>query len=104
MESILTTMISAIPTAAIPIVFVVVACYYIYKKIGNERLVTKKQRDFDLQKIHDKILKHDFEISNLKGMTVHHADILDDLRKQITTLNESIIRLTVTIEKVDINK
>lgn len=104
METLFTTLVPNIPTTAIPIVFVVIACYYIYKRIGSEREDTKKERDADSISIHDKLLKHDFEIANLKGQSVHHEDVLDDLRKQITALNESIIRLTVTIEKWDKNK
>ena len=67
--------------------------------IRKDRLATKATRDRDSQDMHDQILKNTFEITNLKGNQVHHEQILDDLRQQITSLNLNIVELTVTMKE-----
>ena len=87
-----------ISPSALPLLVAVLGGIYIYRKIGNERKATKTERDQDSQSIHDELLKHKFEITELKGRTEHHETVLDDLRDQISTLNASIAELSATIK------
>ena len=64
----------------------------------KDRQETKAARDNDSQTIHDDILKLKFKVSELEGRTVHHADLLEDLREQVATLNSNISKLTVQLE------
>lgn len=64
----------------------------------KDRQETKTARDNDSQEIHDDILKLKFKVNELDGRTVHHADLLEDLREQVATLNSNISRLTVQLE------
>lgn len=64
----------------------------------KDRQETKNQRDTDSQNIHDDLLKLKFKVNELDGRTVHHADLLEDLREQVATLNSNISRLTVQLE------
>lgn len=103
MAEAITSLIAAIPSGALPIVVVILGLAYLYfkfSKVEKDREVTKQQRDSDSQAIHDTLLKHSFQIDELKGRSVHHEEILDDLRKQVTILNENIVKLSVMIENL----
>ena len=95
--------ISAIPPAAIPIVIVILGLGYLYFKFGKvekDRAITKDIRDKDSQEIHDTLLRHTFQIDELKGHSVHHEEVLDDVNKQLSLLNTNIVKLQVTIENM----
>lgn len=100
MESIISTIIPYIAPSALPLVVVIIGCYYIYRKIGNDRVITKTERDDDSRKIHDELLKHSFEITALKGIVVEHKETLTDLREQIQILNTNIVKLTIIVEQM----
>lgn len=87
--------------SALPLVVVLLGGLYLWLKFGRmekDRQVTKIQRDSDSQDIHDDILRLKFKVNELDGRTVHHADILEDLRTQVATLNSNISKLTVQLE------
>lgn len=100
---VITAILPYISPAALPLVVVILGLYYIYRKIGNERATTKAERDKDSNDIHDKLLKFEFDIANMKGEVGHHKDILEDLRNQINTLNINIVKLTVSLENLGNN-
>ena len=86
-----------IPAACWPMVLVA-GVYFI---INKQRKDTKQTRDQDSLALHDKILKHDFDIANLKGQTVAHDNIINDLREQIALLNTNIARLSVILDRME---
>lgn len=101
MEQIVTTLIGAISPSALPIVVLCLGGLYLWFKFGRmekDRQETKNQRDNDSQNIHDDLLKLKFKVNELDGRTVHHADLLEDLREQVATLNSNISKLSVQIE------
>lgn len=100
MESLVTSLLPYISPAALPLVVVIIACFYIYKKIENDRQKTKVERDADSQDLHDKILKMEFDVANMKGEVGHHKDVLEDLRNQVNLLNINIVKLTVSLENL----
>ena len=100
METLVTTVLPFISPAALPLVVVVIACFYIYRKIDNDRQKTKVERDADSQELHDKILKMEFDVANMKGEIGHHNDVLEDLRNQVNLLNINIVKLTVSLENL----
>lgn len=100
MEAIVSTLVAAIPSSALPLVVVILGGIYIYRKIGNERSVTKAERDKDSQNLHDKLLKVEFDMANVKGEVGHHQEVLEDLRNQIGILNVNIVKLTVSMENL----
>lgn len=93
MES-LAAVLPFIPQAAIPLVICV--CFYLW--IQSKRKETKIERDKDSQEIHDKLLKHDFEITNLKGEFAHQKNINDDLSKQIIELSKAVSSFTNSVD------
>lgn len=90
----LATVLPFIPQAAIPLVICV--CFYLW--IQSKRKETKIERDKDSQEIHDKLLKHDFEITNLKGEFAHQKNINDDLAKQIVELSKAVSSFTNSVD------
>ena len=101
MEQIISSAISSLSPSALPVVVLCLGGLYLWFKFGQiekDRKETKVERDEDSQEIHDDILKLKFKVSELEGRTVHHADLLEDLREQVATLNSNISKLTVQLE------
>lgn len=76
----------------------IIAVVYIYLKINTERKNTKTKRDKDSEDIHDKILKHDFEIAKLKDDMVLHNTVQQDLQHQLNVLSEATAKLSISVE------
>lgn len=103
MIDIIASLASALNPSAIPLVLVCIAAIYLWFKFGKvekDREVTKAVRDKDSQEIHDTLLRHTFQIDELKGHSVHHEQVLDDVNKQLSLLNTNIVKLQVTIENM----
>ena len=66
-------------------------------KVKAERLETKAARDKDSQELHDKVLKHDFMISQLRDQQSLQATVIDDLRDTCSTLNSNIVKLDTNV-------
>lgn len=62
-----------------------------------DRADTKAARDRDSQELHDKVLKHDFAISQLKDTQSLQATVVDDLRDQCSALNTNIVKLDTNV-------
>lgn len=101
MESIVNNIISALSPAALPLVVVIVAglyFYYKFKSLEQDRVNTKQQRDTDSQEVHDKLLTHDFKISSLQGVVDLHRDKLDSIDKQLSIVNQELVKLNLSVE------
>lgn len=95
------SMIGAVDPHSLPLVVVVIAVAYLwlkFSKVETDRLETKQLRDNDSQNLHDDVLKLKFKVTELDGRTIHHADVLEDLRTQVATLNANISKLTIQLE------
>ncbi len=100
MEQVIGQSIQVMPVAAIPVVIVVLGLYWIYRKtmvIQKDRELTKKTRDADSTELHDKILKHDFLIGQLKDNQTLQAQILEDLRDAVSAMNVGVAKLEVSV-------
>ena len=98
MEAIITALIPTIPGAAWSVIILVLGGLYIYRKIESNRKVTKNERDKDSQDLHDKIMRHDWEINQIKADNNHRDLLLDDLRKQVEVVNQN---LAIVATKLD---
>ena len=98
MESILQLIIPTIPGAAWSVIVLVLGGLYIYKKIESNRKVTKDERDKDSQSVHDELMKHEWEINQIKTDNNHRDVLLDDLRKQVEAVNHN---LAIVATKLD---
>ena len=66
-------------------------------KVKADRTETKVNRDKDSMELHDKILKHDFMIAQLKDQQSLTATVVDDLRDQCSALNSNIVKLDTNV-------
>ncbi len=101
MEQIITSVITSLSPSALPLVVIIVAgLYFLYKfkSIEQDRMNTKQQRDTDSQEVHDKILKLEFKMTELSGIVNLHRDKLDQIERQLCTVNEQLIRLNMSVE------
>lgn len=101
MEAIINNLVSTLSPAALPLVVVIVAglyFFYKFKSIEQDRMNTKQQRDTDSQEVHDKILKLEFKTAELSGIVNLHRDKLDQIERQLCTVNEQLIRLNMSVE------
>ena len=103
METLVTQIIAAISPSALPLVVVAIAAiyfYYKFKSLEKDRTATKKNRDDDSQEIHDTLLKHSFELSNLKGIIDLHNDKLESIDKQLSIVNQELVKLNIQVENL----
>lgn len=90
-----------IPSNVIGLLLLVAMYMYFKYKVGNieiDRSKTKETRDSETTKIHDTLLKHSFEIDSLKLTSVHHSEVLDDIKQELGVLNTEIAKLSVGID------
>lgn len=101
MEQIATTLIAALSPSALPVVVLCLGGIYLYLKFGRmekDRQETKTARDNDSQEIHDKLLAHDFRLTNLQGIVDLHRDKLDSIDKQLAIVNQELVKLNLSVE------
>lgn len=98
MEALINAIVPTIPGAAWSVIVLVLGGLYIYRKIESNRKVTKDERDKDSQDLHDKLMKHDWEINQIKSDNNHRDILLDDLRKQVEAVNQN---LAIVATKLD---
>ena len=101
MEGIVTQIVGALSPSALPIVVLCLGGLYLWFKFGRlekDRQETKNQRDNDSQEIHDKLLTHDFKISNLQGIVELHRDKLDSIDRQLAVVNQELVKLNLSVE------
>lgn len=55
-----------------------------------DRLLTKETRDADSQELHDAVQKAVWDIQLLKDNAQHRDTLIEDLQKQINTLNSTL--------------
>lgn len=73
--------------------------------IKEERSETKASRDKDSQELHDAVMKHGWEIQNLKDMSGHRDQVMEQLQSQINALNTTLATTNVKLDTlVDVIK
>lgn len=96
MESLFTTLAPIIGPGGIGIL----AAVYVYLKINSQRKETKSQREKDSTELHDKILKHDFELANMKGQLEQQHNVNEDINKQIIELSKAVAQFSVAVDNL----
>lgn len=90
MTDIITSIIAAIPSSALPLLVCILGCCFIYLKIGKDRKQTKTERDninesFDLRLT---LCEHD--ITFMKEQNQIFADKLDRILDELTAIKVSL--------------
>ena len=89
--------------SAIPLVVVLLGGFWIYRRTQNieqARKITKAERDLDSQKVHDDILRLQFEMNSVKGVIDLHRETLADLQKQMQIVFKELVELNCSIKLI----
>ena len=92
MEQIITTVISAISPAALPIVVCVLGCCFIYLKIGKERKQTKVERDNINEEFDLRLTLCEHDIAFMKEQNQIFADKLDRILSELTAIKVELAK------------
>ena len=92
MEQIITTVISAISPAALPIVVCVLGCCFIYLKIGKERKQTKSERDNINEEFDLRLTLCEHDITFMKEQNQIFADKLDRILDELTAIKVELAK------------
>ena len=92
MEQIITTVISAISPAALPIVVCVLGCCFIYLKIQSQRKVTKTERDNTNEAFDLRLTLCEHDITFMKEQNQIFADKLDRILDELTAIKVELAK------------
>ena len=92
MEQIITTVISAISPAALPIVVCVLGCVFIYLKIGKDRKQTKEERDNISEEFDLRLTLCEHDITFMKEQNQIFADKLDRILDELTAIKVELAK------------
>lgn len=92
MEQIITTVISAISPAALPIVVCVCVCAFLYFKIGRDRKQTKNERDNQKDELDKRLTLVEHDVSFMKEQNSLFADKLDRILEELTNIKVELAK------------
>ena len=92
MEQIITTVISAISPAALPIVVCVLGCCAIYLKIGKERKQTKVERDNINEEFDIRLTLCEHDIAFMKEQNAVFSSKLDKILEELTAIKVELAK------------
>ena len=92
MEQIITTVISAISPAALPIVVCVLGCCFIYLKIGKERKQTKVERDNINEEFDIRLTLCEHDIAFMKEQNAVFSSKLDKILEELTAIKVELAK------------
>ena len=92
MEHIITVILAAIPSSALPLLVCVLGCAFIYLKIGKDRKQTKTERDnineaFDLRLT---LCEHD--VAFMKEQNALFGQKLDKILEELTAIKVELAK------------
>ena len=92
MESIITTIITTISPAALPIVVCVLGCVFIYLKIQSQRKVSKEERDNQKDELDKRLTLVEHDVSFMKEQNSLFADKLDRILEELTNIKVELAK------------
>lgn len=96
MTDIVTAIIAAIPSSALPLLVCILGCCFIYLKIGKDRKQTKAERDNINEEFDLRLTLCEHDITFMKEQNQIFADKLDRILDELTAIKISLAK------KVDI--
>lgn len=92
MESVITTIITTISPAALPIVVCVLGCVFIYLKIQSQRKVSKEERDNQKDELDKRLTLCEHDIAFMKEQNQMFADKLDRILSELTAIKVELAK------------
>lgn len=69
-------------------------------KLKAAREETAKMRDADSQKLHDDVLRHTMQITQLRDTITLHNTVMTDMQQAMSELNVNCAKLSVVVEQL----
>ena len=96
MTEIVTAIISAIPSSALPLIIVVLGCVlgccFIYLKIQSQRKVTKEERDNQTEELDKRLTLVEHDVEFMKAEHSLFAGKLDKILTELTEIKVSLAK------------
>ena len=96
MSEIVTTIIAAIPSSALPLIIVVLGCVlgycFIYLKIQSQRKVTKEERDNQKDELDKRLTLVEHDVCYMKQQHALFADKLDRILDELTAIKVELAK------------
>lgn len=90
MEHIVTAIIAAIPSSALPLLVCVLGCCFIYLKIGKDRKQTKEERDIQKDELDKRLTLVEHDVCYMKEQHALFADKLDRILDELCEIKVSL--------------
>lgn len=92
MEHIVTAIVSAIPSSALPLLVCILGCVYIYFKIQSQRKVTKEERDNQKDELDKRLTLVEHDVCYMKQQHSLFAEKLDRILTELTEIKVSLAK------------
>ena len=92
MTDIVTAIIAAIPSSALPLLVCILGCCFIYLKIGKDRKQTKVERDNINEEFDLRLTLCEHDISFMKEQNQVFADKLDRILDELTAIKVELAK------------
>ena len=92
MTDIITAIIAAIPTSALPLLVCVLGCVFIYLKIQSQRKVSKEERDNQKDELDKRLTLVEHDVCYMKQQHALFADKLDRILDELTAIKVELAK------------
>ena len=92
MEHIVTAIVAAIPSSALPLLVCILGCCFIYLKIGKDRKQTKEERDNINEEFDLRLTLCEHDITFMKEQNQIFADKLDRILDELTAIKVGLAK------------
>ena len=92
MTDIITAIIAAIPSSALPLLVCILGCCFIYLKIGKERKQTKTERDNINEEFDLRLTLCEHDIAFMKEQNAVFSSKLDKILEELTAIKVELAK------------
>ena len=92
MTDIVTAIVAAIPSSALPLLVCILGCCFIYLKIGKERKQTKSERDNINEEFDLRLTLCEHDITFMKEQNAVFSSKLDKILEELTAIKVELAK------------
>lgn len=92
MTDIVTAIIAAIPSSALPLLVCILGCCFIYLKIGKERKQTKTERDNINEEFDLRLTLCEHDVAFMKEQNAVFSSKLDKILEELTAIKVELAK------------
>ena len=92
MTDIITAIIAAIPSSALPLLVCVLGCCFIYLKIQYQRKVTKEERDNQKDELDKRLTVVEHDVAFMKEQNQLFSSKLDRILDELTAIKVELAK------------